>query len=115
MRFHILGTGAVGCHTAFDLRSRHNVTLILRSQQALQEFRNRQSEITYRRVNQSNSIRKGGFDTMVANGGSDDRSNKFTGIMENVIVTTKSQHAKEAVHSIKSYLSASSTLVLLQV
>ncbi|KAI7851997.1 2-dehydropantoate 2-reductase [Circinella umbellata] len=114
MRFHILGTGAVGCHTAFDLGSRHNVTLILRSQRALQDFRNRQSEITYRRVSQSNPVRKGGFDTMVANGESNNKSNKFTGIMENVIVTTKSQHAKEAVQSIKSHLSRSSTLVLLQ-
>ncbi|KAI9264980.1 ketopantoate reductase PanE/ApbA C terminal-domain-containing protein [Phascolomyces articulosus] len=111
MRFHVLGTGAVGCHVAFDLRSRHNVTLILRSQRTLQDFRNRQNEIIYQRINQADPIRKGGFDTLIA---SDINMGTLKSPMEAVVVTTKSQHAKEAVRSIKPYLSRSSTLVLLQ-
>ncbi|KAI9275633.1 ketopantoate reductase PanE/ApbA C terminal-domain-containing protein [Phascolomyces articulosus] len=107
MRYHILGTGAIGCHFAYDLKARHNVTLILRSQRALEDFRKRQSQIIYRQVSQSESVGKDGFDTMVA-------GDIPTDPIEAVVVTTKAQHALEAVRSIKPYLTRSSTLILFQ-
>ncbi|KAI7857007.1 ketopantoate reductase PanE/ApbA C terminal-domain-containing protein [Circinella umbellata] len=112
MRFHILGTGSAGCNTAFHLRSRHEVTLILRSQRALQDFYKRKNEITYQRANQPNSIKIGGFDTMVANHKT--LSNDLKNTMDAVVVTTKAQHVTEAVASIKPYLTRFSTLILLQ-
>ncbi|KAI9499631.1 ketopantoate reductase PanE/ApbA C terminal-domain-containing protein [Zychaea mexicana] len=109
MRYHVLGTGAIGCHFAVDLRSQHDVTLVLRSEKALQDFLSRQNEITYRRVNQPDeTVRISGFDAMVAG------DTSYNTHMDAVIVTTKAQHATEAVRSIKPHLSRSSTLVLFQ-
>ena len=86
MRYYILGTGAIGCHLAYALKSRHNVTLILRSKRALEDFNKRQNQIAYRQVDQTELVGKTGFDTMVA-GDNDD--GKTTNIMEAVVVTTK--------------------------
>ncbi|KAI7859081.1 ketopantoate reductase PanE/ApbA C terminal-domain-containing protein [Circinella umbellata] len=113
MRYHVLGTGAIGCHLAYDLKSRHNVTLILRSKSALEDFNKRQNQIVYRQVDQTEFVGKTGFDTMVA-GDIHYDDGKPINMMEAVVVTTKAQHAQEAVRSIKPFLSKSSTLILFQ-
>ncbi|KAI8148883.1 ketopantoate reductase PanE/ApbA-domain-containing protein [Fennellomyces sp. T-0311] len=109
MRVHILGTGAIGCQVAVGLRARNNVTLILRSQQALQDFRSRQNVITYNRVDKEEPVHSSGFDAVVA--GEDTFSENP---LKAVVVATKSQHTVNAIGSIKSHLSSSSTIVLLQ-
>ncbi|KAI8143658.1 ketopantoate reductase PanE/ApbA C terminal-domain-containing protein [Fennellomyces sp. T-0311] len=106
MQFYILGAGAVGCQIATALRSNHHdVTLILRTAQAVQDFYRQGSKIIYQRIDQK-PIRVGGFHAVTAN--------NVKGPLKTVIVTTKSLQALEAVKSIKSALSPSTTLVLLQ-
>ncbi|KAI9499632.1 ketopantoate reductase PanE/ApbA C terminal-domain-containing protein [Zychaea mexicana] len=111
MRVHVLGAGSVGCFVASELRARqHNVTLILRSRSAVQEFRNRyQSAITFRRVDRPDPVILRGFDAV-----SIGDSSSLTEPVSALVVTTKSQHALAAVRSIKPHLSRSSSLVLLQ-
>ncbi|KAI8148882.1 ketopantoate reductase PanE/ApbA C terminal-domain-containing protein [Fennellomyces sp. T-0311] len=107
MRFHVLGTGAIGCHVAIALRTRYNVTLILRSQQAVQKFRERRNEITYKRIDRD-PVQIGGFDAVAP-------GDAIAGTpLTAVIVATKAQHAVKAIGSIKPYLSKQSTLILLQ-
>ncbi|KAI9268918.1 ketopantoate reductase PanE/ApbA C terminal-domain-containing protein [Phascolomyces articulosus] len=113
MRFHILGTGSVGCNTAFHIRSLYNVTLVLRSQRTLQDFQKRQNQITYRRGHQPELITRGGFDAIVPSSSIDKKTSIDSHKLEAVVVTTKAQNVTEAVSSIKSQLSRSSTLVLL--
>ncbi|KAI8137364.1 2-dehydropantoate 2-reductase [Fennellomyces sp. T-0311] len=105
MRFHILGTGAIGCHIATELRARHPVTLLLRSQRAVQDFRNRNNEITYKRADMK-PRQVVGFDAVAM-------GNAMPNI-ETLVVATKATHAVDAVRTVKPYLTPLSTLVLLQ-
>ncbi|KAI9493410.1 2-dehydropantoate 2-reductase [Zychaea mexicana] len=107
MRFHILGTGAIGSHIATELKARHPVTLILRSQRAVQEFRERNNEITYKRVG-SNPRQIQGFDAVAM----DDTTHMST--IETLVLATKATHAVDAVRSVRPFLTPLSTLVLLQ-
>ncbi|KAI9261512.1 ketopantoate reductase PanE/ApbA C terminal-domain-containing protein [Phascolomyces articulosus] len=108
MRFHIIGVGAIGSHIATELKARNPVTLILRSQKAVQEFRERnQNEITYKRVGMT-PRQIPGFDAV----GMDDLSSMAN--IETLVLATKATQAVEAVRSVRSYITPMSTLLLLQ-
>lgn len=107
MRFHILGTGAIGCHVASVLRPRHPITLLLRSNAAVKTFKEQNNNsVTYARTNQQ-PIKVEGFDAEPV-------GPSLQSPIEALFVSTKSQHAVEAVRSVQPRLSRSSTLVLLQ-
>ncbi|KAI9029015.1 ketopantoate reductase PanE/ApbA C terminal-domain-containing protein [Phycomyces nitens] len=108
MHFHILGTGAVGCHVASLLRmTNHKVTLILRSQKALQDFKAQNQSIALTMKGKSMSI--GGFDSMVI------PSTPSQGpSIECLVVSTKAQSVIEAVLPLKNRLTKDSTVLLLQ-
>lgn len=107
MRFHILGTGAIGCHIATELRRRNPVTLLLRSQNHVQEFLNRQNRITYLRLHQQ-PVEISGFDALNFHEAGGDRA------IEALVVATKAQHAAEAIRAVKPMLNRDSTLILFQ-
>lgn len=109
MHFHILGTGAIGCHLAFELGRRNAVTLLLRSQVHVKDFVARQSTIKYRR-RQRDPVELGSFDALNVKD-SQAISNRT---IEALIVATKSQHAVDAVHAVKPMLNQDSTVLLFQ-
>ncbi|KAI7885368.1 2-dehydropantoate 2-reductase [Lichtheimia hyalospora FSU 10163] len=107
MRFHILGTGAIGCHVASVLRPRHPITLLLRSNAAVKAFKEeKNSTVTYYRYDKQ-PIKVEGFDAEPV-------GDSLHSPIDALFVATKSQHAVEAVRSVQPRLSRSSTLVLLQ-
>lgn len=108
MRFHILGTGAIGGHIASVLRPRMPVTLLLRSKNAVHDFEQRyRNTITYTRSDKGRSEIVG-FDAESLHG--DNNNNPI----ETLVVATKAQHAVDAVRSVQQRLTPQSTLVLLQ-
>ena len=108
MRFHILGTGAIGGHIASVLRPRMPVTLLLRSNNAVHDFEQRyRNTITYTRSDKGPSEIVG-FDAESLNG------NNNNNPIETLVVATKAQHAIDAVRSVQQRLTPTSTLVLLQ-
>ncbi|KAL0088361.1 2-dehydropantoate 2-reductase [Phycomyces blakesleeanus] len=108
MHFHILGTGAVGCHVASLLRmTNHKVTLILRSQKALQDFKAHNQSISLTLKGKSASV--SGFDSMVLPSAPSQGPP-----IECLVVATKAQSVIEAVSPLKSRLTKNSTLLLLQ-
>ncbi|KAI7848494.1 2-dehydropantoate 2-reductase [Circinella umbellata] len=109
MRFHIIGVGAIGSHIATELKRHNPVTLVLRSQKAVQEFRERHNnEITYKRVGMT-PRQICGFDAVAM----DNLDNKMSDI-ETLVLATKATQAIEAVRSVRPYLTSMSTLLLLQ-
>ncbi|CDH57812.1 2-dehydropantoate 2-reductase [Lichtheimia corymbifera JMRC:FSU:9682] len=107
MRFHILGTGAIGCHVASVLRPRHPITLLLRSNAAVKAFKEeKNSTVIYNRSDKQ-PIKVSGFDAEPV-------GSSLQSPIEALFVATKSQHAVDAVRSVQPRLSRSSTLVLLQ-
>lgn len=107
MRFHILGTGAIGCHVATELRRRNPVTLLLRSQNHVQEFLDRKNRITYLRLHQQ-PVEITGFDALNFHDPPEDCT------VDALVVATKAQHAVEAIRTVKPMLNRDSTLVLFQ-
>lgn len=108
MRFHILGTGAIGCHIASELhRARHPVTLVLRSQNHLEQFRARQNKISYVR-NKNNQK------TLIDIPGEFDATVSPSNHIETLVVATKAQHAAQAIRAVQPCLNDKSTLILLQ-
>lgn len=107
MRFHILGTGAIGGHIASVLRPRMPVTLLLRSKNAVNDFESLyRNTISYTRSDKGRS-EVTGFDAESLTG---DNINPI----ETLVVATKAQHAVDAVRSVQQRLTPKSTLVLLQ-
>ncbi|KAI8992267.1 2-dehydropantoate 2-reductase [Pilobolus umbonatus] len=103
MNIHVLGTGAIGCHMASILRThRHNVTLLLRSQNHLTEFTQKKNSIIYHNKN-----------TVVVDGF---KSSLFhqSGMIQSLIVATKAQHTVHAIQQVSDRLSSDSTILLLQ-
>ncbi|KAL0084751.1 2-dehydropantoate 2-reductase [Phycomyces blakesleeanus] len=108
MHFHILGTGAVGCHIACLLRlNNHKVTLILRSQKALHDFKTRNQSISL--TLKGKPLLVGGFNSMVVHSISSQGP-----LIECLIVATKAQSVIEAVSPLKDRLTRNSTVLLLQ-
>ncbi|CEG82473.1 Putative 2-dehydropantoate 2-reductase [Rhizopus microsporus] len=105
MTIHILGAGAIGCHVASVLRKHnHKVTLLLRSSLKVEEFNKHHNRITYR--SRGNIEHISGVEAV--------KAKESTEIITSLIVTTKSQHTLEAVSSVASQLSPSSTILFLQ-
>ncbi|KAI8883713.1 2-dehydropantoate 2-reductase [Backusella circina FSU 941] len=105
MHAHILGTGAIGCHIGSALRAhRHKVTLLLRSQEHLSDFRKRENTISYRRNGDVLPIT--GFDATTI-----DTLNEP---IEALIVSTKAHYTASALAPIASRLTPDSTILLLQ-
>ncbi|GAN01754.1 2-dehydropantoate 2-reductase [Mucor ambiguus] len=107
MSIHVLGTGAVGCHIASVLKSNKlPVTLLLRSQSHLNDFRSRQNTIIYR--SQGHTSKIAGFEASVV-GDTTDRAP-----IQSLIVATKGHHTLKALAPMASRLTAQSTILLLQ-
>ncbi|KAK4521433.1 uncharacterized protein ATC70_012048 [Mucor velutinosus] len=107
MGVHILGTGAVGCHIAATLKANRNrVTLLLRSQDHLNDFRNRNNSITYRCQGKTDVVP--GFDASITTDTSD-RSP-----IQSLVVATKTNHTLKALEPMASRLSPTSSILLMQ-
>ncbi|KAG0165346.1 2-dehydropantoate 2-reductase (Ketopantoate reductase) (KPA reductase) (KPR) [Apophysomyces sp. BC1034] len=103
MQFHILGTGAIGCHLASRLRAKHHqVTLLLRSEQHRNDFHARQNTITYEREGQKTQV--SGFNDAL----------QPTSAIGMLIVATKAHHTAAALRPFIPYLHKNSTILLLQ-
>ncbi|ORZ01000.1 ketopantoate reductase PanE/ApbA C terminal-domain-containing protein [Syncephalastrum racemosum] len=105
MRFHILGTGAIGCQIAVALRERFPVTLLPRSRQQVEEFRaTYQNKITYQRLGSPDSVKVN----------VDAEPMDAEGPIENLIISTKVLHTADALRKVQPRLSDKSTLIFLQ-
>ncbi|RUS27198.1 ketopantoate reductase PanE/ApbA C terminal-domain-containing protein [Jimgerdemannia flammicorona] len=105
MNFHILGTGAIGCLVATYLRqSNHTVTLLLKNEQSLVAYRENDGVI-YEKDGVSTTIRDFNFD--LASTDAEDR-------IYNLVVTTKTYDAIEAVMPLTRRIGRQSTIILLQ-
>lgn len=101
MRFHILGTGAIGCQIAVALRERFPVTLLPRSSQQVEEFRTKyDSQITYQRLGAPDSV-KVNVDVEAMEAGQP---------IENLVISTKVLHTADALRKVQPRLSDKSTL-----
>lgn len=107
MSIHILGTGAIGCHIASILKTnRLPVTLLLRSQNHLNDFNDRRNSITYRSQGKTSLI--SGFEASVVGDTTDQTP------IKSLIVATKGHHTLKALAPMASRLSENSTILLLQ-
>ncbi|KAL7316042.1 2-dehydropantoate 2-reductase (Ketopantoate reductase) (KPA reductase) (KPR) [Mucor circinelloides] len=107
MSIYILGTGAIGCHIASVLKNNKiPVSLLLRSQQHLNDFNSRQNSITYRSQGHINKIP--GFEASIVGDTTDQTP------IQSLIVATKGHHTLKALAPMASRLSAKSTILLLQ-
>lgn len=107
MGIHILGTGAVGCHIAATLKANRNkVTLLLRSQDHLKDFKARNNSITYRCQEKTDII--SGFGASVTT----DTSDKSP--INSLVLATKTHHTLKALEPITSRLSPKSNILLMQ-
>ncbi|KAI9487886.1 MAG: 2-dehydropantoate 2-reductase [Benjaminiella poitrasii] len=103
---HILGTGAIGCHLGAILKSHKNkVTLLLRSKSHFEDFKNKQSSITYHCQGKSKVITD--FDANVVDDGNMEP-------IDSLIIATKANHTFDALNRVSSRLSSKSTILLLQ-
>ncbi|KAI8882465.1 2-dehydropantoate 2-reductase [Backusella circina FSU 941] len=106
MRVHILGTGAIGCHIGSMLKMHNNkVTLMLRSEEHLQDFKKRQSTITYRTKDKHMPVE--GFDAVST-------LNSIQDPIDTLVVSTKSHYTVNALAPLVSRLTSNSTVLLLQ-
>ncbi|GAN03510.1 2-dehydropantoate 2-reductase [Mucor ambiguus] len=107
MSIHILGTGAVGCHIAATLKANRNkVTLLLRSQDHLKNFRNLNNSITYRCQGKTDVVPD--FDASVTT----DTSDKSP--IQSLVVATKTNHTLKALEPMASRLTPTSSILLMQ-
>ncbi|KAG2191184.1 hypothetical protein INT46_004112 [Mucor plumbeus] len=107
MGIHILGTGAVGCHIAATLKANRNkVTLLLRSQDHLKDFKTRNNSITYRCQGKTDIV--SGFGASITT----DTSDKSP--INSLIVATKTHHTLKALEPMASRLSPKSNILLMQ-
>ncbi|KAI8086064.1 2-dehydropantoate 2-reductase [Halteromyces radiatus] len=106
MQWNVLGTGAIGCLLASQLRlQKLNVNLLLRSQQHLKDFQARKNTITYECQGKTTEI--DGFTASVL-------GDKNIPLIENLVVATKAHHTAEALGSVVGHLKSDSSVLLLQ-
>jgi 2-dehydropantoate 2-reductase len=106
MSIHILGTGAIGCHMGAMLKAHKNkVTLLLRSQAHVDDFKARQNSITYKAQGQTSVIP--GFDAHLIGSHNEQP-------IESLIVATKAHHTTKALKAMAPRLSSDTTILLLQ-
>lgn len=106
MSIHILGTGAIGCHIGVALKQHKNkVTLLLRSQSHLDDFKSRNNSITYQAQGQTHVIP--GFDAHRIGSHNDQP-------ISSLVVATKAHHTTKALKAMMPRLSSNTTILLLQ-
>ncbi|WP_028470483.1 ketopantoate reductase family protein [Neptunomonas japonica] len=103
MHWHILGAGAIGCIWAAQLyKSEHDVTLILRSKERLQQLSESQG-IIYQSTN---------GETSTFNVGAELAENNTP--IKNLLICTKAYSTISALQSVADRLSSDTNVVLLQ-
>jgi len=101
MHWHIIGAGSIGCLWAYYLtQAGHSVTLILRTEEKLALF---PGKITI-------DLYEGSATSVNCQAELADNSSKI----ENLLVTTKSYSAVDAVNTVSKRLSENATIVMMQ-
>ncbi|KAI8336293.1 ketopantoate reductase PanE/ApbA C terminal-domain-containing protein [Chlamydoabsidia padenii] len=115
MQWNILGTGAIGCLIASQLRlQQHKVNLILRSPEHLKDFESRKNTITYQ--SQGKTTKVEGFTATVMGDNNNNKynSNKAICKIENLVVATKAHHTAASVGTVVKQIGSESSVLLLQ-
>ena len=103
MHWHILGAGAIGCMWAAQLcKSEHDVTLILRTKERLQQLSESQG-VVYQSSDGETSTCNVGAELAKSN----------TSI-KNLLICTKAYSTISALHSVSDRLSSDANVILLQ-
>lgn len=106
---YILGIGAIGCYLGVALKSyRNGVTLLLRSQSRLSEFRDQQNSIVYRRKSKGTNVISD-FKASIVEDTADNTP------IKSLIICTKSTDTLKATKSIAKRINSHTTIPVFQI